>query len=81
MYDHSFMEIRYFPGGGWVAGWVGCEIKNKANLSPAELELGLSLAIIDILQMCNECLFTNGHFCLQTDLAGPCLHCSLHGGS
>ena len=42
----------YFPGvGGSVGGclgvrvvrWVG-EIKNKANLSPAELELGLSLA-------------------------------------
>ena len=31
-------DFFYFPG------WVG-EIKNKANLSPAELELGLSLAI------------------------------------
>ena len=46
--------FSYFPGwvvgwvGGWLSGWVG-EIKNKANLSPAELpaklELGLSLVI------------------------------------
>ena len=40
-------KLWYFPG---VGGWPGREIKNKANLSPtelpAELELGLSLAII-----------------------------------
>ena len=43
----SFGQITTFPGGGWVGGaggWFG-EINIKAKLSPAELKLGLSLAI------------------------------------
>ena len=35
-----------FPGqlGGWVAGWGG-GIRNKAQLRPAKLELGLGLSL------------------------------------
>ena len=41
-----FAELETFPGGG---GWGAGSSETKANLAQLGLELGLSLAIMDII--------------------------------
>ena len=59
-----FPAISLLFRGGRVGGWVGVLIENKTKSAQLELELGPSLAIMNIRSLENKSQIVNIH-CLQ----------------